>query len=848
MIHGLIFFYNFYLNTGELTMIADHFADSVDTRRSPLTPVLMQGRVQFDSVIEEAEVDSSSAFVVCNDTLQITLTDQGDCHTANLYEETHGENNSATSQFCNTATRARRKKRPFSPELIGHDMRNSARGKRKRKATRNSHVHGAEINSFSCDKCGAQSIVDPSRRRLAPDQVKKAPSIRRRVDPETRKLLTLCNACGLAFSRPPKKEKQIIISTDGRDKYLAEAMAFAKSIAERVAKPAVERLYCPSFKNRPCGCLQTYLSHQGEGEDALESKVERLLQIFRTACDLHRRRNLFPEYKDSELKNNDLISNQSERKQRQRDYEHFVLETRQILREKLRLCERACQRILLYSNNFLHKRLKSSDQCSRISKQPGHNTTVQLKSIKELGTLTCCSDNCSRLALTHSMLLEEWRKQASLGQRQARRVLAEMLTPSGGTKANCYKFISMVTGCGPSTISSVSHQMRITKGNREPPEHGLKKWHRVKPRRVEKTQEVSICSQKQGESSNASSADLDQKPKDLIELQRKELEEAKRLLHLQQLELDQCRQIIDQHLQQQTHSVESSSSNPLWKVNIIRSTLAEEESSTQLINLPVEPNVTMLPHISNGQTIQFIDLVPGTYIAVPSTYDSSAVLTVTPDSRETTVNSDSFPTEIFPEQQEIIFPDTLNSLSSPCKSNSMYIHSDNDGQTIYKVPSVSEDANAMLNRTPSQMQALEDSSEVYASASGLCNDVTFSTSNINQQPVPSFSAEALESLGSSGSSLRPLEGDSEESSFQETVTSCRTSVITPAKTVVSIQTIPNSEGSAAAHPSLIGNPMMKCPKTGECGENFEMSSVILLSQHETQPSGNSLSSLDQFFD
>ena len=89
---------------------------------------------------------------------------------------------------------------------------------------------------------------------------------------------------------------------------------------------------------------------------------------------------------------------------------------------------------------------KLFDRSSRLSRQLGRNQMGQLMPIDDLGSLSCCSDSCSRLALTHSTLLEEWRMQAAQGQRQARRVLAEMLTPSGGTKANCYKFISMVTG------------------------------------------------------------------------------------------------------------------------------------------------------------------------------------------------------------------------------------------------------------------------------------------------------------------------------------------------------------------------------------------------------------------
>lgn len=45
-------------------------------------------------------------------------------------------------------------------------------------------------------------------------------------------------------------------------------------------------------------------------------------------------------------------------------FEDFVLKNRRVLREELKLCERATQRILGYSNNFLHKKLKTSSQVS----------------------------------------------------------------------------------------------------------------------------------------------------------------------------------------------------------------------------------------------------------------------------------------------------------------------------------------------------------------------------------------------------------------------------------------------------------------------------------------------------
>lgn len=48
------------------------------------------------------------------------------------------------------------------------------------------------------------------------------------------------------------------------------------------------------------------------------------------------------------------------KKRRSKEFEEFVLKNRQYLREELHLCERASQRVLMYSNNFLHKKLKTS--------------------------------------------------------------------------------------------------------------------------------------------------------------------------------------------------------------------------------------------------------------------------------------------------------------------------------------------------------------------------------------------------------------------------------------------------------------------------------------------------------
>lgn len=46
---------------------------------------------------------------------------------------------------------------------------------------------------------------------------------------------------------------------------------------------------------------------------------------------------------------------------RSRAFEAFVMEKRQYLRNIVKLCERGTQKVLMYSNNFLHKRLKTEE-------------------------------------------------------------------------------------------------------------------------------------------------------------------------------------------------------------------------------------------------------------------------------------------------------------------------------------------------------------------------------------------------------------------------------------------------------------------------------------------------------
>lgn len=49
---------------------------------------------------------------------------------------------------------------------------------------------------FKCDLCGSPYVINPTRRGNRPKLSTHQPSPRHKVDPDTGKTLTLCNACG----------------------------------------------------------------------------------------------------------------------------------------------------------------------------------------------------------------------------------------------------------------------------------------------------------------------------------------------------------------------------------------------------------------------------------------------------------------------------------------------------------------------------------------------------------------------------------------------------------------------------------------------------------------------------
>ncbi|GCC31391.1 hypothetical protein chiPu_0009848 [Chiloscyllium punctatum] len=264
------------------------------------------------------------------------------------------------------------RKRSFSPE-VETMVRQKARQKINLLISKSGKR--AEVE-FCCDICKSPSITNPSRRGNRLRRSGYTASPRWKHDPETGKMLMLCNACGLAFGRSRGPHSSCAgTDADERRKHQEALVAFAVSMTELLGDQDAKMLCCPLFVKKPCQCLQNYIKKTGK----------------------------------------------------------------------------------------------------RVKRTKGKGALGLLKPIAELVKERCCMDNCVSMAHTHGHLLHVWRERASKGQADARRALAEMLTPSGGSHSNCYRFISWVTGCSHSTISRVNEQMRRTGGEREPPPHGLKK-------------------------------------------------------------------------------------------------------------------------------------------------------------------------------------------------------------------------------------------------------------------------------------------------------------------------------------------------------------------------------------
>ena len=351
-------------------------------------------------------------------------------------------------------------------EVIGksHEIKNQSK---KRKA-------------FICEKCSsneAKQVFKKSNRRKYSVKLKKC------FDSSSEKWFKVCNNCAKLMTQKKKSEDisvKLSIEEQKR-KYLSNCQSFGLSLVQLLNDSSADRLFCPNLRitGKACACLQRYVIGTDNDLKDKQERAQQLLDLLIKAKHLSQQKC----YSMSNPKSGQKIGLGNGHK-KCKEFEDFVKIQRNYLRNDLKFCEKAVQRVLFYSNNFLHKKLKTEpNERQRVERKKGTSVTEKLIDINLLSDHFCCSDGCVQLCLTRPQLLEQWRQRAAIGQLEARRVLAEMLTPTQAVRSNCFKFVSLVTGSSIRTISKVNDYLISNGGNREPEDHGLRKFYVINDKR-----------------------------------------------------------------------------------------------------------------------------------------------------------------------------------------------------------------------------------------------------------------------------------------------------------------------------------------------------------------------------
>ncbi|XP_070175600.1 uncharacterized protein [Littorina saxatilis] len=118
---------------------------------------------------------------------------------------------------------------------------------------------------FSCDLCQSPYVCNPylSKQGARGKRSRHMPSPRQKLNPNTGKLLTLCNACAQSLDGPRPPKLVVQVSVEEKEAYCSKAKAFAAQLATQLQDEDAERFYCPSYNKAPCGCLQKYLGGEG---------------------------------------------------------------------------------------------------------------------------------------------------------------------------------------------------------------------------------------------------------------------------------------------------------------------------------------------------------------------------------------------------------------------------------------------------------------------------------------------------------------------------------------------------------------------------------------------------------
>lgn len=310
---------------------------------------------------------------------------------------------------------------------------------------------------------------------------------------------------------------------------------FAQTLAVALDNPHGTELQCCVTYSKPCGCIRKFIlggekwkedaSLQLKNSDdfdatlvmardksmigsAQRERAKELVVIYEHAAELKKEKCYAfnnAEVEGKSLKELRGMIGLGNGRKRSKKYEEYVLQMRSRLRNQYNLCEKAAQKLLGYSINFLYKKLRTNPQktsrlvatnkAERASKAPRH--LIPLEELREMGRKPsganqCCGRNCiSRLASQHFEKIEDWRRRLEgSGQRVAQEIVAEVLRASSssldGQSNFCQNLVHWVTGCSFKKIRRVRDHLK--KDPMSLPEHGLKKYWKDKVKNKPKTE------------------------------------------------------------------------------------------------------------------------------------------------------------------------------------------------------------------------------------------------------------------------------------------------------------------------------------------------------------------------
>lgn len=290
---------------------------------------------------------------------------------------------------------------------------------------------------------------------------------------------------------------------------------------------AKQALQCKIAYNKPCGCIRRFIlagtlwkennlpnygfsqNHQidenitkeMDGANIGEEQIERASNLLRTyhhAIELKKEK-CYPVHCEQDGKAGKELRGMiglGNGRKRSKKYEEFVLTRRQTLRNEYFLCEKATQKLLGYSINFLYKKLRTNpDNSSRIvsnnSAERANKAPRNLLTLEQLREMAdpqqasnqCCCRNCiSWLVKQHFEKIVAWRQRLEgSGQRVAQEIVREVLLVSAsldGQNSFCQNLVHWVTGCSFKKIRRVRDHLK--KNPLSLPEHGLKQYWKVR--------------------------------------------------------------------------------------------------------------------------------------------------------------------------------------------------------------------------------------------------------------------------------------------------------------------------------------------------------------------------------